>query len=115
MSFGWLAIDLDGTLAFYEKWQRWNHIGEPIPAMVDKIKKYMKDNPDIEVRIFTARVCDLERRSDIIELIQDYTEAHLGKRLMVTNEKDYGMIDLWDDRCRRVIANTGEFCCGAID
>jgi len=28
--------------------------------------------------------------------------------LEVTNVKDFAMIELWDDRCKQVIINTGE-------
>lgn len=30
----WLGVDLDGTLAVYDKWRGIEHIGAPIPAMV---------------------------------------------------------------------------------
>lgn len=33
--------------------------------------------------------------------------ADLGRVLIITNEKDYGMIELWDDRCVQVEINTG--------
>ena len=45
--------------------------------------------------------------------IQDWTEKHIGHRLPVTCEKDYGMIELWDDRAVRVIHNKGEIWCAA--
>ena len=121
MSGGWIGVDLDGTLAHYEDWQGELHIGEPIPAMVERIKNWLRCG--IEVRIFTARVCmpdgvillgkDGTRMSvdEIRSAIQDYTELLFGVRLKVTNEKDFGMIELWDDRAIRVRANTGEPCC----
>ncbi|WP_370206837.1 hypothetical protein ABMY59_17020 [Escherichia coli] len=31
---------------------------------------------------------------------------------MVTNVKDSGMVELWDDRAIRVIRNTGSVCAG---
>jgi hypothetical protein len=33
----------------------------------------------------------------------------------VTCMKDYGMIQLWDDRAVRVVENTGQPCCGNFD
>ena len=30
---GWIGVDLDGTLAFYDMWRGMEHIGKPIPAM----------------------------------------------------------------------------------
>lgn len=114
---GWIGVDLDGTLAHYEGWQGELHIGEPIPAMVARIKDWLALG--LEVRIFTARVCqpDLpgnQARASVETIrsaIQDYTELLFGVRLKVTNEKDFNMIELWDDRAFRVRLNTGEPCC----
>ena len=44
-------------------------------------------------------------------MIQDWTEQYIGVRLPVTNQKDYGMVELWDDRAVRVVINTGHPCC----
>lgn len=64
----------------------------------------------------TARVAPLGRSPEDVaeqrEAIERWTEQHLGVRLSVTHEKDFGMIELWDDRAVRVRANTGEPCCG---
>jgi hypothetical protein len=114
---GWIGVDLDGTLARYEGWQGELHIGAPIQPMVNRIRRWL--TAGIEVRIFTARVCqpnipgDQARASveEIRSVIQDYTELLFGVRLKVTNEKDFGMIELWDDRAVRVRPNTGERCC----
>jgi hypothetical protein len=38
MNYGWIGIDLDGTLAFRGEWQGHNHIGEPIPLMLKRVK-----------------------------------------------------------------------------
>jgi len=58
----------------------------------------------------TARVHpDNEDVEGIRELIQKWCEEHLGQVLPVTHEKDHKMIELWDDRCRQVIKNTGRF------
>lgn len=104
-------MDLDGTLAYYDGWKGPDHIGEPIPAMVEKVKEVLADGTN--VRIFTARVCPEGRSSgEVAEqcaLIRAWCEKHLGVALRVTNEKDFHMIELWDDRCRQVVANTGEF------
>jgi len=42
-----------------------------------------------------------------VGLIQDWCEKHIGVRLPVTCTKDYGMVELWDDRAVQVIPNTG--------
>lgn len=104
---GWIGVDLDGTLAHYGGWIGPDHIGDPIPAMVARIKTWLGEGK--EVRIFTARAWRASPAD--IEAIQDWTEKHIGHRLQVTCEKDYGMIELWDDRAVRVVPNTGLRCC----
>lgn len=119
MSKGWIGVDLDGTLAFYDHWRGVDHIGEPIPAMLERVKKWIAEGKD--VRIFTARVDggevavamgdkngEAHRDVDLVRHhIQQWSKRHIGKVLPVTNRKDYGMVELWDDRCVQVIPNTG--------
>lgn len=109
MSKGWIGVDLDGTLAYYDKWRGIEHIGIPIPLMIDRVKKWLKDG--FEVRIFTARCSNTKDDRDVIQAIKyikDWCKLHIGQELEVTNIKDFGMIALWDDRAVRVIMNTGE-------
>jgi len=127
---GWIAVDLDGTLAEYHGWVNTFHIGEPIPLMVERVKKWLAEGMD--VRIFTARVDGgevagaagdvdeetVQRYRDvaaITEMVQDWCEKYVGRRLPVTNKKDYGMIELWDDRCVQVVPNTGQRADGGVD
>lgn len=109
MKNGWIGVDLDGTLALYDNWISPDHIGEPIPAMVDRVKAWLGQG--IEVRIFTARA--YQATDAEISHIQDWAEAHIGHRLPVTCVKDSSMRELWDDRAVRVKANTGEPCCSS--
>jgi hypothetical protein len=106
---GWIAVDLDGTLAHYDAiWKGPDHIGEPIPLMLNRVKDWLAMGQD--VRIFTARVGPQKSEADI-ELARKAIEAwcfkHLGKVLSVTACKDYQMKELWDDRCVAVETNTG--------
>lgn len=105
----WIGCDLDGTLAHYDgKWQGPGHIGAPIPKMVRRVKKWISEGMD--VRIMTARVCSLQTPADLATAraaINLWCMAYLGTKLPITAEKDYGMIELWDDRCVQVITNTG--------
>lgn len=118
-SSGWIGVDLDGTLAEYGGWQGELHIGKPVPIMLDRVKAWRELG--VEVRIFTARVAegafnlDGSRHSveHIREAIQTWCEEHVGERLPVTNQKDYAMVELWDDRCVQVIPNTGRRADGA--
>lgn len=105
MQHGWIGVDLDGTLAHYDHWRGIEHIGDPVPAMVKRIHEWR--DRGIRVKIFTARVS----HSEDAELARHYVEKwclkHLGVVLPVTNVKDFGTIELWDDRAIQVIPNTG--------
>lgn len=105
---GWIGVDLDGTLAFYDEWRGIDHIGHPIPLMVKRVQGWIEEGH--EVRIFTARVGDQKDNRNIDEArrhVEDWCEKHIGRRLNVTNLKDFGMIELWDDRAMSVEKNTG--------
>jgi hypothetical protein len=115
VSGGWIGVDLDGTLAHYDGWRGTAHIGEPVPAMRDRVLRWMAQG--LEVRIFTARVC-LERLPDSDGSGEDargYIEAWLEKHgmggLAITNQKDLAMHELWDDRAVQVQVNTGQANC----
>ncbi len=103
---GWIGVDFDGTLAEYHGFDGLN-LGEPVPEMIDRVKRWLEE--DREVKIVTARISepDPELRTRAVETIHDWLEEHLGQVLEVTNEKDFGMIELWDDRCVAVETNTG--------
>lgn len=104
---GWIAVDLDGTLAHYDKWRGETHIGAPIPKMVQRVKRWRARG--YEVRIFTARVGgrDGEELRVVTDAINAWCLAHLGDVLPVTCVKDYSLIELWDDRAVQVEPNTG--------
>ena len=110
---GWIGVDFDGTLAVYDKWEGADRTGQPIPLMVKRVKAWLAEGQD--VRIVTARVyaplhsAKRQREAAMSLLaIQDWCGVHLGKILPVTCIKDYGMIELWDDRCVQVARNTAE-------
>jgi hypothetical protein len=107
--WGWIGVDLDGTLAEYHGWVAADHIGPPIPAMVERVKAWLAEGR--QVRIFTARVSD---PAETIEPIKAWCREHLGRELPVTNVKDYGMVELWDDRAVTVEPNTGRVICHPV-
>jgi len=100
---GWIGVDLDGTLAYYDEWRGEEHIGEPIIPMFNRIIMWLSQG--INVKIFTARAVLGERQ---VKIIQDWCVAYGLPPLEVTATKDFTMIELWDDRCIQVTANTGE-------
>ena len=104
---GWIGVDLDGTLARYSG-QDYRMIGPPIPAMVNRVKKWLSYG--LDVRIFTARAAiePPELRAAAVAVIQAWCVKHIGEALPVTATKDFDMVELWDDRAVRVEHNTGK-------
>lgn len=134
---GWIGVDFDGTLADYSQgWRGAGHLGAPVPLMLDRVKRWLAEGR--QVRVFTARcwpVNDVPEAFDIdyarstcddafssqpekavrvaaaletCDRIAAWCEVFLGKRLHITCIKDMNMIELYDDRCVQVIANTGQ-------
>lgn len=108
MNRGWIGFDLDGTLAVYTTWQGLEHIGEPIKPMVDKVKEFLARG--LDVRIFTARVCSKQPAENIViatKAVQAWCSEHIGQELVVTAEKDYNLVEYYDDRAVQIEYNVG--------
>jgi hypothetical protein len=83
--------------------------------MVERIKQWLAEGK--EVRVFTARVYEPMdcsgmapepiSKKECRKIIEEWCIKHIGQKLPITCQKDYGMIELWDDRCVQVIPNTG--------
>lgn len=102
----YIAVDLDGSLAHYDSGDfHKNIIGEPIELMLNRVKQWLKEG--IRVKIFTARVSDSDSAKIHIPLIDEWCLKHLGQKLEITCEKDFNMIELWDDRAIQLVPNTG--------
>ena len=108
----WIGCDLDGTLAVYDGWKGWQHIGDPVEKMVGRLKSYM--DRGITVKIWTARCSKVSLAKNnltfdqMANVIQDWTEKVFGKRLEVVTEKDCDMLFCFDDSVIQVEPNTGE-------
>lgn len=114
----WIGVDFDGTLAEYHGWRGENDLGQPVPAMVERVKQWLREG--IEVKIFTARVgvsgaysleshryADQEFADNQRRIIGDWCEKHIGQRLEVTSMKDFALLAIWDDRAVQVVPNKG--------
>ncbi len=109
----WIGFDLDGTLAYGEE-GRYHpaKIGQPVPKMVELVKKYIAEGRD--VKIFTARVSGGGSIIRLIEVfrtryhIRKWCKEHIGQSLPIVCVKDYRMHLLYDDRARQVTTDTGE-------
>lgn len=98
---GWIGVDFDCTLVRYPTEGGIRVIGEPIKLTMDRVLDWL--NSGQEVRIFTARAGDPELKAQV----EAWAVEHLGRAVQVTDKKDFGMIELWDDRAITVEANTG--------
>ena len=97
----WIGVDLDGTLARMEGWQGGQHVGRPVPLMLERVKLWLEAG--YEVRIMTARASEPK----LIPPVKQWLKKHGLPELDVTCSKDFDMIELWDDRAIQVIPNTG--------
>lgn len=106
-----IAVDLDGTLAIYDKTDNRTgrtFIGEPIPAMVARVKDWLAQGH--VVCIFTSRVAEPSRADhfDVLARIHAWCEQHIGERLMVTAIKQPYFSAYYDNEAIQVRTNTGE-------
>ena len=104
---GWIGVDLDPTIAYYDGWKGPTHIGMPIMPMVDRVKGWLAAGRT--VKIFTARVScpDRGELEAVVKAIEAWCLEHIGQTLEVTCVKDYDTIAIYDDRARQVEVNTG--------
>jgi len=98
-----IAVDLDGTLAYYDEFRGKDHIGKPIPKMMDRVMKWLDEGK--KVVIFTARAHGGELW---ISPIKKWLKDNGLPDLEVTNVKTPMMTEFWDDRAIQVKPNTGE-------
>ena len=99
---GTIAVDLDGTLAVDSGWKGIEHIGEPVPAMLERVKGWIADG--VDVVIFTARAND----EAALPFIEKWLEANGIGGLKITNVKTGNISEIWDNIAVRVETNTGK-------
>jgi len=95
-------VDLDGTLAYYERWENEGNIGEPIENIKNKVLQWI--NNGIIIKIFTARAYCEENKKYIRKWL---LLNGLPINLEITNIKGIDCDLIFDDRAREVIINTG--------
>lgn len=108
----WIGVDLDGTLAEEQKPFQEYGIGAPVPAMVKKVQDAIALGE--LVKVFTARLAVPETHDRLQVVIREWTKKFVGVPLDSTCVKDPGMKEIWDDRARQVVKDTGEFKCASI-
>lgn len=97
----WIGVDLDGTLAVADSWKGMDRIGEPVPLMLRRVKAWREKG--LTVKVVTARAGDPAG----LAAARAWLAAHGLEGLEVTDRKDFGMVELWDDRAIQVVHNTG--------
>ena len=97
----WYGVDLDGTLATSEGLENLETVGKPVPLMMERVKLWIAQGH--KVKIMTARASDPNQ----IPIVKKWLKKHNLPDLDVTNQKDYDMVELWDDRCIQVLPDTG--------
>lgn len=80
----WIGVDLDGTLAVDDGWRGILHIGGPVPAMVERVKRWLAAG--LTVKIVTARVgpqrADVQEEIAAIRFeIQEWCRKHFVARI----------------------------------
>jgi hypothetical protein len=116
-----IAVDLDGTLAYYDGFRGHAHIGEPILNMVAIVKTMLDFGH--QVWIYTSRVAPFEswmeemkwteaqqaeRMRETHEAIRNWCVKHIGRELPITATKWRTFHEFWDDRAVYVPKN-GEY------
>lgn len=96
---GTIYVDLDGTLAHYEKWEAPEIIGQPIAPMMDRVRDWVLAGK--RVKIFTARFPEHHG------FVREWLLAHGLGGIEVTNVKGIDGYEFWDDRAVHVQRNTG--------
>lgn len=96
---GTYYVDLDGTLAHYTGWKSPEDIGDPIPAMMDRVKAWLMEGKP--VKIFTARFPEHHG------FVREWLFRHGLGGIPVTNVKGIDGMEFWDDRAVPVEPNTG--------
>lgn len=108
-SFGWIGVDLDGTLVeYYSGNYCHSKIGKPIELMVKRVQQWLKRG--YIVKIVTARASgnrDGLEAQLFTKAINEFCIDQFGMVLEVTCSKDYAMVALFDDRAISVEKNTG--------
>ena len=92
------------TLAHYTKWRGPNHIGKPIPRMVNRVKGWLKEGR--KVKILTARASGDTGTARYH--VRKWCKANLGTWLPITCVKDKYCTALYDDKAHGVSKNTGK-------
>lgn len=103
-----IAVDFDGTLAEYHGFKGVGVYGPPVPAMMERVRKWIADGHTVV--IFTSRVSNhgFDRKAnDEFDNIRKWLFDNGLPPLVITANKWHTFDEIWDDRAVRVERNTG--------
>lgn len=100
----WYGVDFDGTLV--KSGQPSPGAWTPIAPMVERVRAWLAAGEDVHV--VTARAHTSFPDSAMwTEDVRRFCAMFFGRELRVRCDKDGGMVELWDDRARQVVTDTG--------
>lgn len=102
-----IALDFDGTLAYYDKWEgQANKVGPAIPRMVQNVKNWLAKG--YKVTIFTARLSHShEEAESSIKAIKQFLQQNNLPELDITAVKMHYFTHFVDDKAYHVPKNSG--------
>jgi len=104
-----IAVDFDGTLALYEGYRGPAELGEAVPNMLARVKRWLEEGHTVV--IFTSRVSKEHSYSDLLQTQSAFLSWFMKYDLPcldVTADKSPRFTEFWDDRAVAVRKNTGE-------
>lgn len=102
-----IALDFDGTLAYYDKWDsQFNKVGPPIPKMVQNVKDWLAKG--YAVTIFTARLSHSPKETEeSTKAIKQFLKDNGLPELDITAVKMHYFTHYVDDKAYHVAKNSG--------
>lgn len=97
----WLAVDLDGVLCHYDKFEGHDKFGTIIESIACAMEA--RHQAGWRIAIFTSRADTIEHAS----LVAEFLSAHQIGCDLITNVKKPYFKEFWDDRAFNVPRNSG--------
>lgn len=100
----WIGVDLDGTLAHYDKWRGGEHIGPPNRPVVELVRRLIVQY-GLHVKVVSARAADYPTWVASQHALNEWCELNGLPALELVAGKDMFMTALLDDRAVTVPKN----------
>jgi len=110
----YILVDFNGTLAKHDKGAKviddaGNPImGEPIAKMVERVKARLASGLRVKIQCGTVGAGG-PKGEKMAAAIRQWTLEHLGQELEATGTITPRCIEVWNDKAKAVVRNTGRF------